>query len=531
MTAFKLILVDDEPVSADSLGDLLKAEIPSLHIRVAYCAMHALSMAREEKCDLLITDIQMPGMTGLELAKEVKNLSPDTQIMFLTGFDDFAYAYEAFSQRAAHYLLKTEGDTRILAAVREMVALLEKQRRVSDGIQKAERLYEKMLPFYTKQILTQLVLDPQALSREQLSDIGILNGDVYMIVARGVDRHAAKERLIALMAGEDIFKDAFAGENGWTESFFAESDFIWLIAAKQGDSFVNALFQVARLVRKHMEERFGLKLFFVVAEKAVSTNRLCTVYEKIRGMLSLKILRGETGAAILNDENAEQAPILAPETVMKLNQLRSQVDACQRDIRDGHMERLNKDMEPVLMYLDAPDPGTAEYSMEFAATLAGALLCYVHRNNLSADSLEWLGGQSGLPDHKSVRQLLCLVQSQNEQRVNVALRSVTRYVLSYIHEHLAENIGVAEMSNATGYSAGYLSRVFKQQEGITIHEYLTMARMNLARELLLNTTLRIYEIAESCGYDNTTYFIKVFRQNTGMTPQEYKQVNSHRLRQ
>ena len=102
------------------------------------------------------------------------------------------------------------------------------------------------------------------------------------------------------------------------------------------------------------------------------------------------------------------------------------------------------------------------------------------------------------------------------------LRSVTLFVKDYLRKHLNENVGMQELSEATGYSAGYLSRLFRRQEGVTVHDYLTMLRMNLARELLLNTNLRVYEIADHCGYDNATYFIKVFRSINGLTPQEYK---------
>ena len=111
---------------------------------------------------------------------------------------------------------------------------------------------------------------------------------------------------------------------------------------------------------------------------------------------------------------------------------------------------------------------------------------------------------------------------ESAEQVNDASKSIVAHVLEYIRQHISEEISMTRLTEHTGYSSGYLSRVFKQEQNVSIHEYVTMSRMNLARELLCNTNLRIYEIASSCGYDNTTYFIRVFKNNTGMTPQEYK---------
>lgn len=107
------------------------------------------------------------------------------------------------------------------------------------------------------------------------------------------------------------------------------------------------------------------------------------------------------------------------------------------------------------------------------------------------------------------------------------MKSVAESVVKYINSHISENVSTSVLSDVTGYSSGYLSRIFRQEIGMSIHDYVAQTRMNLAKEMLMNTNLKIYEVAENCGYENTTYFIKIFRINTGMTPQDYRMKAKH----
>ena len=109
---------------------------------------------------------------------------------------------------------------------------------------------------------------------------------------------------------------------------------------------------------------------------------------------------------------------------------------------------------------------------------------------------------------------------------NYNVRSVVLQIKEYLISNLDSELNVAKLAEMTGFSATYLSRIFKRYENISLHDYITACRMDLARVLLSNTSLKVYEIARKCGYDNAAYFIKVFKTNTGYTPQEFKQMNA-----
>ena len=165
-------------------------------------------------------------------------------------------------------------------------------------------------------------------------------------------------------------------------------------------------------------------------------------------------------------------------------------------------------------------------AVEAAQSLNAAILSYVNRNGMISliVEAEHSGAMGTVAYFKKLQELLV---NEAEKRIDNAVKSVAELVVKYINSHISENVSTSVLSDVTGYSSGYLSRIFRQEIGMSIHDYVAQTRMNLAKEMLVNTNLKIYEVAENCGYENTTYFIKIFRISTGITPQDYRLKGKH----
>lgn len=516
----RIIIVDDEPISADYMSDLVRDEFEStglVHLRTAYNAATVLRMVEEEPCDVLVCDIQMPGMNGLALAAELRKAHPQMCIIFLTGYDDFQYTYEAFKQNAAHYLLKTEGDEVILGAIRQAIEQLLSQRRISARIHEAEERYLQLLPAHRRQLLMQRLLgmggdDEESLFAEKL----------YLMVGRAADPRGAKlptrSSLVALSAVERTMEDALGDKLAWAEGFALDSDLVWCFAMREEQPYADIFFQLARKARAQLENELGITMFMVVAEEETTIDQLDKKYTSICSMLSREIQYGATGVAIRRPPRTQAVD---QQTLQKRLHLRRQAELCMRDVKEGAFDGLQRQIQPVLAYCREHLPKHEPVALEMMAALTASLLTYINENALSA-SVEPGGYFSPLESINWVERTVERLAHESAEQVNDASKSIVAHVLEYIRQHISEEISMTRLTEHTGYSSGYLSRVFKQEQNVSIHEYVTMSRMNLARELLCNTNLRIYEIASSCGYDNTTYFIRVFKNATGMTPQEYK---------
>lgn len=123
---FQVLIVDDEPHVVESISALLESSgVYELELHAAYRAQQALEIMRQGRIDLLLTDIQMPGMDGLALVSEVKKLWPDCTTAILSAYSDFHYAYEAIKQGVAGYILKSEEESEILAKLHAVLAQVE----------------------------------------------------------------------------------------------------------------------------------------------------------------------------------------------------------------------------------------------------------------------------------------------------------------------------------------------------------------------------------------------------------------------
>lgn len=516
-----IIVVDDEPISADELSDLIARTFSSrvdIDVRTAYNGASVLRMVAEYPCDILISDIQMPGMTGLKLAETLRKGYPDMFILFLTGFDDFNYAYEAFRQNAAHYLLKTEGDEAILTTIGKVIDRLLNRKQMITYIREAESRFSQMMPAYRRQLLMQVLLD--VIPQDGLQELCDFDCDhLYVVIGRADNpssHSAAKLKLTVLSTVEKILAGAMKESVIWSESFQLENSCAWVFSMRDCQRYTDTFFQLIRKARKHLDDQLSITLFFIVADEAVDAAHLQSKYVQLHGMLSHEILHGATGAAVIHPRS------LSVNADQHQRELRQQLNQCLRNIRDGAFELLQKNIPPIIAYLHKTPRLENPFVDECSASLMGALLSHINQCGVyavleTADQIAPRGTASWF------EQIVNALLTESKKQQDYAIHSITKYVVSYIHDHISENIGTSMLAEVSGYSTGYLSRVFKQQMNVSIHEYITSARMDLARDLLKNTNLRVYEIASSCGYDNTAYFIKVFKTQIGQTPQEFKQ--------
>lgn len=484
----KIIVVDDEPISADDMSDVIRDEFGksmNVDVRTAYNAKSVIKMVEESPCDILLSDIQMPGMTGLQMVSILREQFPDMRVLFLTGYDDFSFAYEAFRQHAVQYILKTEGDEVVLAALKKEIDRLRENEKIMNRINDAEERYTQMLPAYRRQLIMQLMLNQKG-ELDELEE-RMLAGELYLVVGllQGDHNHHVKTKMITAGAVSQIVAGSFGKELAWSEYYLFDDVLIWVFDFDTKQSVSKTLFHLMRKARQQLEEQLKVTMFFIVSEEAVNGLDLNEKYVQIRTMLTNEILRGSTGVAIRHQADVEGKEV---ENAKKVSEMRRNVEAAQ--------------------------------------SLNAAILSYVNRNGMISliVEAEHSGAMGTVAYFKKLQELLV---NEAEKRIDNTVKSVAESVVKYINSHISENVSTSVLSDVTGYSSGYLSRIFRQEIGMSIHDYVAQTRMNLAKEMLVNTNLKIYEVAENCGYENTTYFIKIFRISTGITPQDYRLKGKH----
>src|SRR5699024_4577222 len=144
----RLLIVDDEEIITEALFDVFSRMAPEeLDVYKVYSGKEALEWLSRTRIDIVLTDIRMPGMSGLELSKKIQTFWPRCRIIFLTGYNDFDYAYEAVQIPNVRYLLKTEGYTKVTEVVQQVMDEIQKDHIQSSLIEKTKenlQLYEVM---------------------------------------------------------------------------------------------------------------------------------------------------------------------------------------------------------------------------------------------------------------------------------------------------------------------------------------------------------------------------------------------------
>lgn len=344
--------------------------------------------------------------------------------------------------------------------------------------------------------------------------VGLLQGD---------HNHHVKTKMITAGAVSQIVAGSFGKELAWSEYYLFDDVLIWVFDFDTKQSVSKTLFHLMRKARQQLEEQLKVTMFFIVSEEAVNGLDLNEKYVQIRTMLTNEILRGSTGVAIRHRADVEGKEV---ENAKKVSEMRRNLENIQLLVRKGSIAEAKNDINEVIAYLATHSQTENLLAVEAAQSLNAAILSYVNRNGMISliVEAEHSGAMGTVAYFKKLQELLV---KESEKRIDNAVKSVAESVVKYINSHISENVSTSVLSDVTGYSSGYLSRIFRQEIGMSIHDYVAQTRMNLAKEMLMNTNLKIYEVAENCGYENTTYFIKIFRINTGMTPQDYRMKAKH----
>ena len=151
---YRILIVDDEPIIVDGLYNLfLYYTEPELEVHKAYSASQALSLLNELRIDIVLSDIKMPGMNGLEMLKEIQTRWPFCHVIFLSGYSEFEYIQSAMELGADSYVLKSQGDEAVLAAVQKSLSLLDREYTDSTWSIKLKEEFKNARPILRKDFL------------------------------------------------------------------------------------------------------------------------------------------------------------------------------------------------------------------------------------------------------------------------------------------------------------------------------------------------------------------------------------------
>ncbi|XID93416.1 response regulator [Paenibacillaceae bacterium WGS1546] len=537
-----IVLVDDETYVTESLEMTIPWE--QLLVRNVYRAAsgaEALRIMEEQDIDILVTDIRMPEMDGLELIRHATRRWPNVRCLVLTGHSDFEYAKKAIRLQVSDYILKPVDDAEFMIALAKAVDSLRDEWAEAD--EKHRMIYE-MKTDRTElrdNLMRDLVLGKTgaraAIERKLAQyDVPLETGETafMMLVQLGKpfsDYDPASVSLLQYAVG-NIAEEAFAARYRVWHGKAPHDDCVVLLAAPRREEAAEAAGELPDndclkpfVDDFHRQAKAYLKgdIYavvtpgFVFPEEMASAYRsaLATAFRHGGGQLPEVIYQRESPADRISFKSLES--LYKPPTLIHLLESK-QWDAAVAKVNDvfDALERM---------------PASREHLYEALLSMTNAYLYIAHKQGAFIHQIHE-AGLAPLLDPASVHSperlrnwSLDLLDGLRRE-----LSENDRYAKSHIVKQVRELVAgaggheesVKTIADKVFLHPVYLSKIYKAETGESLGDYMIRVRMEKAQYMLKHTNKKIYEITTELGYQNPQYFSKMFKKHFGLSPHEYR---------
>ncbi|RXZ80537.1 response regulator [Paenibacillaceae bacterium] len=562
----RLLIVDDEPYTVDGLFEMLEnTESLELDIYRAYSPEEAQEWLLRTRMDIVLSDIRMPGMTGLELQQWILAQWPRCKIIFLTGIRDLQTAQQAVRSGTVDYILKTEGDEAILRSIRRAIAELSSELRSEQFIHQAKGQMQLARPVLQREWLVSLVegkahAEPPGKAVLQRLEIPLDHHRPLMLVFGRVDcwhqEGAAEDQLLLLYALQNIaaefleglvlfpvnldhvhffwlaqparqVKDAAGAADGAAmddDGIAAGSDPVAGkgtgaaadIAWRRTVAFVQGMLET---IQQTCQRLLKLSVSFISAPYAIPWEELPQAYQNMKKQIVLGL---GTGTEMLMtadfqkvDKYASTRPQpLAGETLGTL-------------LENGMEEAFAAAVRAQFAGLSTNYIDYLQAYYTIVALLLGSVAAAdcTDRGEPALD-MDRLTNIANHPTKEAALAFLLDAAAALFARRRQLKDERTHQFVNKLHHYIQTNLGgdlsLTRLSEVVFLNPTYLSVLYKQQTGINLSEYIADLRIKKAKELLEQTPLKIQEIAERVGFETAGYFTRFFKKHLNRTPQEYR---------
>uniref|UniRef100_A9U777 Predicted protein n=1 Tax=Physcomitrium patens TaxID=3218 RepID=A9U777_PHYPA len=551
----RLLIVDDEPIIVDGIYRLLQEEEElQLDLHRAYGGDEALEKLNTIRFDIVLSDIWMPGMTGLELQEHINERWPACKIIFLTGHPDFNYAQTAIRNQCMDYILKTESDETLLRSVRKAIELLQTERMNAGFLDKASEQFQLAVPALQREILQGFCEGTQplkSLKPELLKSLSIpltLDGKVMLVMGR-VDRWPiqmtkAADKAHMMFAIHNIAKE-YLSSCALQSVDVEHNRFFWLIQPKVllewGSTYAAApedeWSRTIRFVHGTLEmiqstslELLKIPLSFAAAKEGVEWREIPARYQKLRAGLSRGLGIGQETILI---EGQQSGDFSVDESEIQKQTIRQLIRKWSGN--DYVSEEEKQEMYKLLSLLSGMmDPFYEDvgFFLEIYYAIASHLLTQLNRWSVDHAALEevemdrvshyQLHATRKDAFHYLIHAALRLIEARDDEKKEHTNQVVSR-LNRYVEEHLDSDLSLTTLSDLVHLNPYYMSRLYKQMTGVNLPDYITDERIKKAKELVVESHLKMHEICKKVGFESPAYFTRIFKKKTGSTPQEFRE--------
>jgi len=530
---FKVLLVDDEEEVRQGIRDRINwAQYDFEVIGEAENGREALNFFDESIPDIVLTDINMPFMDGLELTAEIKENYPTVKVVILTGFDDFKFAQTAIKYGVSDYILKPVLPKDIYELLGKLKDRLVSEINEKKDIEKLRTHYMESIPVLRENYLVSMILGKTGTGSiyEKFNELSInIQGSWYAAAILKidsesiVDANARKDIELKKFAIFNMSKDILSRSDSG-EAFFHDDGIVIILGVecKERDTARNKMFSILDETRQSVKKYLGLTA-------SIGLGKIVAGLDSIRES-HLSSLTARSYKLILSGDKVIFVEDLEPGINSFFHLAQEKEESLISSIKFGVEADVSDSVDSLFSELSDSGASLKEYQLYFMEIISvlmklarlfqiesshvlpkdKSMYIEIDKFDSIAHAKSWIGELS-----------LNLMKSISGKRIDAA-QVLFEKAKDYINENYSDpELNVQKLSNHLFISPSYLCIIFKKRADETFLKYVMRIRLERAKELLLDNN-KIADVAEKVGYPDVSYFSYFFKKNTGQSPREYK---------
>ena len=503
---YRILVVDDEKIERKGVMFLFKQMDIDCEIVEIVNGQVALEYLENNEVDILLTDVKMPHVDGMELIKQIKerNLNPNMKIIIVSGYSDFEYAKLAVKLGVSDYILKPVDPKEFEPTLRKILDELDSQKYEQD-------LKEKSMSFMKQHYLYSLV---NGLGSNEVEELGLSKKEL------NIDYH----RLMLLEFEQSFFGKTDTGFLQNIQDCIGDMEFQYLnlntdqcvIFFDKKESDEKYLKDLAAKIQQMILKEHGITAYIAISKEFDDAGNITTAFEETESLMENRFYETESKIYIsYGDDQVAIDEHIDDDTLMK---------QMKQDIKMKDTENLKVHFEKLCMKYKRK----TDFSQVYIKFIFSNLLKDFYDNLPDVSALDLNSEIEKLYKSADFQTVIDIVNvnikrledtfQANPQMIHREIESVKQY----IYEHYGEEISVEYLADLVYMAPSYLSCVFKKETGQNLSKFIKAYRMEKAKEMLEESHKKIVTISNEVGYPNVSYFCQSFREYFGISPQKFR---------
>ncbi|MBP3359778.1 MAG: response regulator [Clostridia bacterium] len=531
---YKLFLVEDEEKTRKGLVNYFISSYNEIIevIGEAGDGRSALENILKLKPDVVITDIKMPVMDGIEMAKKIYEMEPQIKIIFISGYNDIDYLKSALSIDAIDYVFKPIDFNELDNVVARALDIVRSENALKENLRDMDQKLKKSMPLLKDKFFVNLIRGAytgEGKIFEQIDFLGLnmSRDSQYCVMVAEIDdfinwnsQKTERERMAFFYGLLNVFNEIISNHMRGFAFENEQGEFVALLELIDDDDS-DRIYSVAEKFKNSMYSYLYCEVSIGIGRNVNSLTAVAESYQTAKRALKSKLFLGSSsiiaidGTEELQNNNTViwEYEFSDAEAVF-LNGSEEDIISCLQEIRDAmkkkHCTKITCQMN--FIYLITRIQKIADrmgISEEADMKPDSVIECLCNVDTIDAMYKITLDFASAVTR---------IIAKLRKKKSTNAIENAKKI----IEEHYADNITIESIADMVYLTSAYLCVLFKQETGYTITDYRTMIRMEKAKELLKDLKNKIYDISYAVGYENPSYFSLQFKKLTGMLPKEYR---------